>query len=66
MFVTTKDGRIECVAASPFEVAAEMEKLYADLDVLVKNELTVLESFFFASMIHMVFVKIHPWNDGNG
>jgi Fic family protein len=66
MFVTTKDGRIEYVAASPFEVSSEMDKLYADLEVLLENELTVSESFFFASMIHLVFVKIHPWNDGNG
>jgi Fic family protein len=66
MFVTTKDGRIEYVAASPFEVSSEMDKLYADLEVLLQTELTVLESFFFASMIHLVFVKIHPWNDGNG
>ena len=22
--------------------------------------------FYFASLIHLVFVKIHPWNDGNG
>jgi Fic family protein len=66
MFVTTKDGRIEYVAASPFEVAAEMDKLYADLEVLLASELTILEAFFFASMIHLVFVKIHPWNDGNG
>ncbi|MBW4889716.1 Fic family protein [Mucilaginibacter sp. HMF5004] len=22
--------------------------------------------FFFASLIHLVFVKIHPFNDGNG
>jgi Fic family protein len=66
MFVTTKDGRIEYVATSPFEVPSEMDKLYADLEVLLETELTVLESFFFASMIHLVFVKIHPWNDGNG
>ena len=31
-----------------------------------KQELTINEVFFFASMIHLVFVKIHPWNDGNG
>lgn len=31
MFVTTKDGRIKYVSASPFKVAAEMEKLFADL-----------------------------------
>ncbi|HEY8895730.1 MAG TPA: Fic family protein [Niastella sp.] len=66
MFVTTKDGRIEYVAASPFEVASEMDKLLADLEVLLETEMTVLETFFFASMIHLVFVKIHPWNDGNG
>lgn len=66
MFVTTKDGRIEYVAATPFEVQSEMEKFYADLEVLLNLELTISETFFFASMIHLVFVKIHPWNDGNG
>ena len=65
-FVTTKDGRIEYVAASPFEVASEMDKLYADLKILLNTELTLIDTFFFASMIHLVFVKIHPWNDGNG
>jgi hypothetical protein len=24
------------------------------------------EILFYASMIHLVFLKIHPWNDGNG
>ena len=66
MFVTTKDGRIEYVAASPFEVPAEMEKLFADLEILLNIELTISETFFFASMLHLIFVKIHPWNDGNG
>ncbi|SEA65527.1 Fic family protein [Pedobacter hartonius] len=66
MFVTTKDGRIEYVAATPFEVPSEMEKLYADLQILLDIKLTISEIFFFASMLHLVFVKIHPWNDGNG
>lgn len=66
MYVTTKDGRIKYVAASLFEVASEMDKLYADLQVLLESELTTVETFFFASMLHLVFVKIHPWNDGNG
>lgn len=48
------------------ETFAEMDKLYADLEVLLNAELTISETFFFASMIHLVFVKIHPWNDGNG
>jgi Fic family protein len=66
MFVTTKDGRIQYVAATPIEVPSEMDKLYADLEILLGAELTISETFFFASMLHLVFVKIHPWNDGNG
>lgn len=66
MYVSTPDGKIEYVAASPFEVEGEMEKLYADIEVLLQQKLKINEVFFFASMIHLVFVKIHPWNDGNG
>jgi hypothetical protein len=66
MYVTTEDGRIEYIAASPFEVKTEMEKFYADVEVLLLKSMTIEEAFFFASMIHLVFVKIHPWNDANG
>ena len=66
MYVSTQDGRIEYVAATPTEVPTEMEKFYADIETLLKQKLTINEVFFFAAMIHLVFVKIHPWNDGNG
>lgn len=66
MYVTTPDGRIEYVATSPFEIEPEMQKLYHDMAVLLKAELSMEEAFFYASMIHLVFVKTHPWNDGNG
>jgi Fic family protein len=66
MYVTNDDGRIEYVAASPFELAAEMEKFYRELAILVKQQLSVEEVFYYAAYIHLVFVKIHPWNDGNG
>jgi Fic family protein len=66
MYVTTTDGRIEYVATSPFEVQNEMQKLYEDIEILLTTELTIEETFFFASFIHLIFVKIHPWNDGNG
>jgi Fic family protein len=66
MYVSTPDGRIEYVAASPFELEAEMEKFYIDLMLLLKTKMSIEEAFFYASMIHLVFVKIHPWNDGNG
>ena len=66
MYVTTTDGRIEYVAASPYTVTTEMEKFYHDLGVLLREELSLQEVFFFASMLHLVFVKIHPFDDGNG
>lgn len=66
MYVSTPDGRIEYVAASPFQVPEEMEKLYHDIEQLLTANLSIEETFFYAAMIHLVFVKIHPWNDGNG
>jgi Fic family protein len=66
MYVTTPDGRIEYVAASPYEVPSELEKFYHDLSVLLAAELSLQEVFFFASLLHVVFVKIHPSDDGNG
>jgi Fic family protein len=66
MYVTTADGRIEYVAASSFIVQGELEKFYNDLSILLKMELTVQEVFYFASLLHLVFVKIHPFDDGNG
>ncbi len=66
MYVTTPDGKIEYVAASPFEVNREIEKWYTDVEKLLNTNLIVEEIFFFASLIHLVFLKIHPFNDGNG
>ena len=66
MYVTTDDGRIEYVAALPSELKAEMNKFYEDVALLLNQKMTVEEVFYYAAYIHLVFVKIHPWNDGNG
>jgi Fic family protein len=66
MYVTTPDGKIEYVAAPPHIVQSEMDKFYNDLAVLLNKELSIQEIFFFASLLHLVFVKIHPFDDGNG
>ncbi len=66
MYVSSPDGKIEYVAATPFQLEVEMEKLYNDIAQLLQQPLSICETFFFASLIHLVFVKIHPWNDGNG
>lgn len=66
MYVSTPDGRIAYVAASLVDVESEMKKFYTDVALLLEQKMTVAEAFFFGAMIHLVFVKIHPWNDGNG
>lgn len=66
MFVTTPDGKIEYVACTPGKVKHEIEKLYRDIALLINTELSFEETLFFASLIHLVFVKIHPFDDGNG
>jgi len=52
--------------AAPSMVVEETNKLFSDIEILVKREMTISEVFYFASMIHLVFVKIHPFADGNG
>jgi len=66
MFVITDDGKIEYVAATPDKVAPEMQKLYIDIETLIGAGLDFAEVLFYASMLHLVFVKIHPFEDGNG
>lgn len=66
MFVITKDGKIEYVAAAHDKVKSEMQRFYNDLEVLLKTDLSFEESLYYAAMVHLVFVKIHPFDDGNG
>jgi Fic family protein len=65
MDVTTSEGRIEYIAASPFELEEELNKFSADLILLQSKDMELHETFFFASYLHLVFVKIHPFEDGN-
>lgn len=66
MYVITDHGQIEYVAASPFEVQCEMEKFHSELTVLKREKMEPELVFFYAALVHLVFVKIHPMNDGNG
>jgi Fic family protein len=66
MFVVTTGGRIEYVAATPAQVKPAMKKLHADVASLLASELKFREVLFYASIMHLIFVKIHPYEDGNG
>lgn len=66
MFVINSNDQIEYVAAGPEIVKREMDKLFDDIDLLIKKDLNPWEVFYYAAFIHLVFVKIHPFQDGNG
>ena len=66
MFVINSDDKIEYVAAEPTIVKQEIEKLFHDISLLETTELDSYEIFYYAALIHLVFVKIHPFQDGNG
>ncbi len=66
MFVINSDDQIEYVAADPHLVQRELEKLFVDIEILLNNDINSFEVFYYASLIHLVFVKIHPFQDGNG
>ncbi|GAA4467807.1 hypothetical protein GCM10023093_24240 [Nemorincola caseinilytica] len=59
-------GRVQFEAAPAAIVAVEMQKLWEDIDELLARELPMNEVFYYAAFIHMMFVCIHPFNDGNG
>ncbi len=65
-FILGKDDKIVYVAAAPHIVKFETEKLFEDIQLLLSQKLDVEENFYFAAMIHLVFLKIHPFEDGNG
>jgi len=66
MFVINSDDLIEYVAAPPEIVNLELDKLFHDIELLLTMDIDVIEVFYYASLIHLVFVKIHPFQDGNG
>lgn len=66
MFVINNNDKIEYIAASPEIVKTELNKLFDDIELLINTDLNPFEIFYYASFCHLVFVKIHPFQDGNG
>ncbi len=54
------------IAIEPEFVNEELTRLFDDIAVLLKRDLSYKEIFYFASMIHLHIALIHPFMDGNG
>jgi len=66
MFVINSDDKIEYVASRPEIVKSELDKLFHDIALALNADINPYEIFYYASLVHLVFVKIHPFQDGNG
>ena len=65
MFVINGENSIQYVAADAEIVQIELLKLFSDIKTLQNVKLDEFESCYFAALIYLVFVKIHPFKDGN-
>jgi Fic family protein len=59
-------GKLEYLAVEPHLVKQEFLKLFHDIETLLKTDLSYNEILYYASMMHLIFEKMHPFNDGNG
>jgi Fic family protein len=59
-------NRIQYEASAGGVVKQEYLLFWNELSELLAKNLSIEEVFYYASLIHLVFVKIHPFNDGNG
>ena len=66
MMVINCDDKIEYVDASPEIVKPELDKLFRDSEILHLTDLNPFEIFYYSSLMHLVFIKIHPIQDWNG
>lgn len=65
VFIYSNQVRIY-TGAAPEIVQDELDLFFHDIEILIDRKLTITETFYYASMIHLMFVKIHPFADGNG
>ncbi len=54
------------LAVEPEYLKTEFDKLFQDIEFLLQSELTLNETFYFASLLHLWIAMIHPFADGNG
>ncbi len=61
-----KTGRIQYEAAPLAIVNERYSQLWQEIEMLLKKDLNIEEIFYNAAFIHLAFVNIHPFGDGNG
>ena len=66
LFANVNTGQIVYQGAKAAIVQQEVSTLLADINLLIDQDLTHNEIFYFAAQIHLRLSEIHPFADGNG
>lgn len=59
-------GGLVYLAIEPEFVTEKMQELFKGIALLLNTNLAATEIFYHASLLHLLFVHIHPFMDGNG
>ena len=54
------------LALEPEKVEDELKLLLEEIELLIKSKLSIPETFYYASFLHLRLAHIHPFADGNG
>ncbi|MDR2130481.1 MAG: Fic family protein [Odoribacteraceae bacterium] len=60
-----KEGLVY-LAVEPEFLKQEMTTFFAEIQQLLQETLSAEEVFYFAALVHLRFVHLHPFRDGNG
>ena len=61
-----KTGRIQYEATALKDLQGEYAQLWREISALLAAKLSIAEVFYYAAFVHLAFVNIHPFSDGNG
>ena len=61
-----KTGKIVYEACFKETIETEFNLFIAELNLLLNQNLTLQQTLFYASLLHLYLVKLHPFDDGNG
>lgn len=60
------ENELPYIATPPVEIETEIKKLFSDISLLLKIDLSLSEAFYYSSFLHQILIHIHPFILGNG
>jgi len=66
VYIKTWYGKTVYEGCPSDQVEKELENLFLEIDSLRNKKVSINKAFYYAAYIHLLFVNIHPFADGNG